>query len=121
MVTLASIVFSSYGDNEILCIRCLQIHLAPLPSTTTPIEEQLLSRGLADGISQRMLTTTLHNLERDGFLSREVFPEVPPRVEYELTGLVLSLLEPMQQLVQRIGGNWSSIKEARESFDRRAR
>ncbi len=40
---------------------------------------------MVDGISQRMLTTTLRNLERDGFLSREIFPEIPPRVEYELT------------------------------------
>jgi DNA-binding HxlR family transcriptional regulator len=64
---------------------------------------------------------SLYNLERDGFLSREVFPEVPPRVEYELTGQGLSLLEPMQQLVQWIGGNWNSIKKARESFDKRAR
>ena len=43
-----------------------------------------------DGISQRMLTTTLRQLERDGLLSREVFPEVPPRVEYELSELGLS-------------------------------
>ena len=76
---------------------------------------------MVDGISQRMLTTTLRNLERDGFLSREVFPEVPPRVEYELTRLGLSLLEPMQQLVQWIGSNWDSIKKARDSFDKRAR
>ena len=74
---------------------------------------------MVDGISQRMLTTTLRNLERDGFLSREVFPEVPPRVEYELTALGLSLLAPMQHLVQWIGGNWDSIKKAREHFDKR--
>ena len=73
-----------------------------------------------DGISQRMLTTTLRQLERDGLLSREVFPEVPPRVEYELTDLGLSLLEPMRNLVHWIGGNWHSIKEARVGFDSRA-
>jgi DNA-binding HxlR family transcriptional regulator len=72
---------------------------------------------LVDGISQRMLTTTLRNLERDGFLTREVFPEVPPRVEYELTALGLSLLSPMEHLVQWIGVNWAPIKEAGARFD----
>ncbi len=76
---------------------------------------------LVDGISQRMLTTTLRQLERDGLLSREVFPEVPPRVEYELTNLGLSLLEPMRNLVHWIGSNWDSIKKARVGFDNRAR
>jgi DNA-binding HxlR family transcriptional regulator len=72
-----------------------------------------------DGISQRMLTTTLRNLERDGLLTREVFAEVPPRVEYELTNLGSSLLRPMEYLVRWIGGNWPAIKQARESFDQR--
>jgi DNA-binding HxlR family transcriptional regulator len=76
---------------------------------------------MVDGISQRMLTTTLRNLERDGLLSREVFPEVPPRVEYELTTLGLTLLRPMQQLVDWIGNNWKSIKKTREHFDERSR
>ncbi len=76
---------------------------------------------MVDGISQRMLTTTLRQLERDGLVTREVFPEVPPRVEYELTDLGLSLLEPMQHLVQWIGGNWDSIKQARDRFDQRPR
>ncbi|WP_434381483.1 winged helix-turn-helix transcriptional regulator [Melittangium boletus] len=73
------------------------------------------------GISQRMLTTTLRDLERDGFVSREVFPEVPPRVEYELTPLGLGLMKPMQALVDWIGGNWGAIKEARARFDERTR
>ena len=72
-----------------------------------------------DGISQRMLTTTLRQLERDGLLSREVFPEVPPRVEYELTELGLSLLEPMRTLVHWIGSNWETIKKVRARFDSR--
>jgi DNA-binding HxlR family transcriptional regulator len=75
---------------------------------------------LIDGISQRMLTTTLRNLVRDGFIKRESFPEIPPRVEYELTPLGLSLLKPMEHLVQWIGINWPAIKEARENFDRGA-
>jgi DNA-binding HxlR family transcriptional regulator len=76
-------------------------------------------RKMVDGISQRMLTATLRNLERDGFVSREVFPEVPPRVEYELTALGMTLLGPMRELVDWIGANWSSIKQARELFDNR--
>jgi DNA-binding HxlR family transcriptional regulator len=70
-----------------------------------------------EGISQRMLTTTLRDLERDGFVSREVFPEVPPRVEYELTPLGQSLLQPMKHLVEWTVQNWRDIKKAREKFD----
>ena len=69
------------------------------------------------GISQRMLSTTLRTLERDGFITREIFPEVPPRVEYELTPLGKSLLEPMHLLVEWIGDHWPTIKKARERFD----
>jgi DNA-binding HxlR family transcriptional regulator len=76
---------------------------------------------LVTGISQRMLSTTLRGLERDGLVVREVFPEVPPRVEYELTARGLSLLEPLRGLVEWIGGNWESIKASREDFDKRLR
>ena len=76
---------------------------------------------MIDGISQRMLTATLRNLERNGFLTREVFPEVPPRVEYELTALGIGLLGPMQQLVDWIGIHWDSIKKARTDFEQVAR
>lgn len=72
---------------------------------------------MVDGISQRMLTTTLRNLERDGLLTRKIFPEVPPRVEYSLTPLGLSLLKPMEHLVQWIATNWPAIKTARQKFD----
>lgn len=71
------------------------------------------------GISQRMLTATLRNLERDGILKREMFAEVPPRVEYELTDLGTSILNPMREIVIWIEGNWSTIRTSREQFDNR--
>lgn len=71
---------------------------------------------MVDGISQRMLTTTLRDLERDGLVRREVFAEVPPRVEYELAPLGLGLLEPMEQLVRWIGANGPAIEAARSAF-----
>ena len=72
-------------------------------------------------ISQRVLTTTLRTLERDGFVSREVFAEVPPRVEYELTARGLDLLEPLELLVQWIALNWPAIQQSRKRFDELAR
>lgn len=71
------------------------------------------------GISQRMLSTTLKNLERDGLVIRELFPEVPPRVEYEITGLGKSLLRPTQGLVDWAKENWESVREAQAKFDAR--
>src|SRR5262245_55480540 len=55
-------------------------------------------RQALDGISQKMLTTTLRGLERDGFVTRTVFPTIPPRVEYELTELGRDLLKPVAAL-----------------------
>jgi DNA-binding HxlR family transcriptional regulator len=68
-------------------------------------------------ISQRMLTVTLRNLERDGLITREVFPEVPPRVEYELTNLGKSLLHPMEVLFDWVSGNWEAVKKSQSGFD----
>jgi DNA-binding HxlR family transcriptional regulator len=75
-----------------------------------------LLRGI-QGISQRMLTTTLRNLERDGAVKRHFFPEVPPRVEYELTPLGKSLLGPVQALMVWVEANWGEISAARATFD----
>ena len=70
-----------------------------------------------DGISQRMLTTTLRHLERDGLVTRDVFPEIPPRVEYELTKQGRSLLGPVEALVMWVQENWPSIEQARRDYD----
>lgn len=73
-----------------------------------------------DGISQRMLTLTLRGLERDGLITRTVFPEIPPRVEYELTRLGKTLLEPIQGLAEWAEKNRTSIQDARDKFDKKA-
>jgi DNA-binding HxlR family transcriptional regulator len=68
-------------------------------------------------ISQRMLTLTLRALERDGLVTRTVFPTVPPRVQYELTRLGRSLLEPVSQLGLWARKNRVAIQAARGRFD----
>jgi DNA-binding HxlR family transcriptional regulator len=74
-----------------------------------------------EGISQRMLTLTLRNLERDGLVRRTVFPEVPPRVDYELTRLGKTLLVPIQGLAEWAAEHRTSIQDARAAFDRDAK
>lgn len=66
------------------------------------------------GISQRMLTTTLRNLEQDGLVTRHYYPEIPPRVEYELTELGISLRAPIKSLFDWIQENWPAARKFRE-------
>ncbi|WP_205324586.1 helix-turn-helix domain-containing protein [Glycomyces sp. YM15] len=76
-------------------------------------------RAAVDGISGKVLTDTLRDLERDGLVARHVFAEVPPRVEYELTDLGRTLHGPLLAL-----GDWAEehieeVLEARERYDAR--
>lgn len=68
-------------------------------------------------ISKRMLTLTLRALERDGLLTRTVFPAVPPRVQYELTPLGRSLLKPVNELVLWARKNRPAMSDAQQRFD----
>jgi DNA-binding HxlR family transcriptional regulator len=68
-------------------------------------------------ISQRMLTLTVRALERDGLVTRTVFPTNPPRVDYELTDLGRSLLDPVSALGSWARHNRPAIQAARERFD----
>jgi DNA-binding HxlR family transcriptional regulator len=74
-------------------------------------------RRSVDGISQRMLTLTLRGLERDGLVTRTVYPTIPPRVDYELTGLGCSLLKTVRGLGEWAIANRDGILEARRRFD----
>src|SRR5215475_10168236 len=71
------------------------------------------------GISQRMLTLTLRALERDGLVTRTVFPTIPPRVDYELTDLGRGLAEPVKALGQWAFEHLPEIEGARTGFDAR--
>lgn len=77
-----------------------------------------LRRSIA-GISQRMLTTTLRALERDGIVRRTVHPVVPPRVDYELTPLGRTLLETTQALVAWTERHQDEVRRARVAYDGR--
>ena len=71
-------------------------------------------------VSQRMLTLTLRNLERDGLVSRTVTPSIPPRVDYELTELGKSLQKPICSLASWAMDNVETIHAAQARFDAQA-
>ncbi|ARJ04332.1 HxlR family transcriptional regulator [Cnuibacter physcomitrellae] len=77
---------------------------------------ELLTR--IEGISHRMLTQTLRCLQRDGMLTRTAYAEVPPRVEYALTPLGRTLLEPLAALIQWSNTHREEVAAHRDDFDR---
>jgi DNA-binding HxlR family transcriptional regulator len=77
-----------------------------------------LKRGI-EGISQRMLTVTLRGLERDGIVSRTMYPVIPPRVEYELTPLGRSLSDAVGALVAWADAHLAEVDLARAAYDAR--
>jgi DNA-binding HxlR family transcriptional regulator len=81
-----------------------------------PLRFNELRRSIG-GISQRMLTLTLRGLERDGLITRTVFPTIPPRVDYALTPLGRDLLNPVSALGAWAIRNQPKIARARERFD----
>src|SRR5271156_3275636 len=81
-----------------------------------PLRFNELRRSIG-GISQRMLTLTLRGLERDGLITRTVFPTIPPRVDYALTPLGRDLLTPVSALGAWAIRNQEKIARAREQFD----
>lgn len=88
--------------------------LFTLESTPT-IRFKELQRNIPD-ISQKMLTTTLKTLEADGLIIRKAYPEIPPRVEYELTSRGKSLLPLIDNLLSWASTNMDGITQSRETF-----
>ncbi|MEV6707898.1 winged helix-turn-helix transcriptional regulator [Micromonospora wenchangensis] len=88
-----------------------------LAASPGPVRFSELTRQV-EGISRRMLTLTLRNLERDGLLHRLVHPGVPPRVEYRATPMALELYEPLRALTAWADRHRTAISEARAAYDR---
>ncbi len=76
-------------------------------------------RRTINGISQKMLTQTLRGMERDGLVTRTVYPEVPPRVEYELTPLGQTLCAPMWAIICWSETHIDEITSAQSAYDSR--
>jgi DNA-binding HxlR family transcriptional regulator len=83
-----------------------------------PIRFTELERSI-DRISRRMLTLTLRNLERDGLLTRTVYPTVPPKVEYALTPIARELYESLLSLTAWADRHRVTITESRQAYDER--
>ena len=82
-----------------------------------PVRFTELERSI-DGISRRMLTLTLRNLERDGLLARTVYPTVPPKVEYTATPMARELYDSLTALTSWADRHRADIAAAREEYDR---
>jgi DNA-binding HxlR family transcriptional regulator len=78
-------------------------------------------RRAVDGISQKMLASTLRDLERDGLVKRKLYASVPPKVEYSLTPLGGSLVNKVEELCGWAEANVDQVLKAREEFDQRNR
>jgi DNA-binding HxlR family transcriptional regulator len=85
-----------------------------------PIRFTDLERAI-DGISRRMLTLTLRNLERDGLITRKVYATVPPKVEYELTAIAHELYESLVGLTDWATRHRATIAAARQGYDARTK
>ena len=83
-----------------------------------PVRFSALRKALP-GISQRMLTATLRTLERDGLVQRYYYPDIPPRVEYELTALGMEMLTALESYGSWMKTRWSAIQSARKSYDQK--
>jgi len=93
--------------------------LMMLKLSAGPMRFGELKRKVPD-ISQRMLTQTLRDLQRDGYVMRTVFPTQPPSVEYRLTDLGQSFMKPMVALAEWAEENHDRIRQSRAEFDRAA-
>ena len=89
-------------------------HLGAGPQRFTGLKRSI------DGVSQRMLTVTLRGLERDGIVSRTMYPVIPPRVEYALTPLGATLLDAVGALVSWADAHLAEVDAARAAYDARA-
>jgi DNA-binding HxlR family transcriptional regulator len=85
-----------------------------------PLRSGQLQRAI-EGVSPKVLTQTLRRMERDGLISRKIYPVVPPRVEYQLTEMGASLISPLRGLCHWAEAHVKERDQARQEFDARGR
>lgn len=107
-------VLARMGDKWTILVMSI---LALTPER--PLRFSEIKNGISK-ISQRMLTLTLRNLERDGLVKRHYYAEVPPRVEYELTPMGKTMLPALEGFTSWIRENWQEIERSRQQFDAEA-
>lgn len=105
-------------DNSFLSMRTGKWTLVVVAELRTGTRRFNELRRAMDGISQKTLSATLRELERDGFISRTAFATIPPRVDYALTDLGLELLELVDICRDFVMRNRLAVASARENFDR---
>lgn len=117
--TIEDAVFPDCPIRNILARLCDKWSLLVLYTLSKtgkePVRFKELQRGIPD-ISQKMLTVTLRTLEEDGYVTRTIYPEVPPRVEYALTERAGSLLPHINALIEWALENKDSIMADRKAF-----
>lgn len=109
MLPVHDVLAQISGKWTILVVR----HLSSGPKRFSEIKRHI------EGISQKMLTATLRDLEKDGFVSRTVTPTIPPRVDYELTEMGRELQEPLRVIGEWAHANRQRVEAARERFAQR--
>ncbi len=113
----ANIYCEACPSRQVLALVADKWTLLLMPALSrAPLRNSELMR-LVEGISQKMLTQTLRELERNGLVVRHDFGEVPPRVEYTLTPLGRSLAHAIRKLDDWAEGNFTEVVAARERFD----
>ncbi|HWI87372.1 MAG TPA: helix-turn-helix domain-containing protein [Sphingomonas sp.] len=126
-VTLAQCPAEPLGPQHIRC-RSITPILQRIGDKWSILIVMMLARGpqrfnelkrLVEGISQRMLTLNLRGLEREGLISRKIYPTIPPKVEYKLTDLGESLCAHVIALGHWAEENYDAIEAARQAFDAR--
>lgn len=116
--TLKEMVFQDCPIRNVLARICDKWSLLVIYTLHTHGEEPLrfnALRKLIPDISQKMLTSTLRTLEEDGYVSRKVYAEVPPRVEYTLTSRAISLIPIIDELIGWAFNNMAAILKDRAS------
>jgi DNA-binding HxlR family transcriptional regulator len=103
---------------ELLLIRPGKWNLVVIASLQSGALRFTALRAEIGGISQKVLSSTLRELERDGFVSRTHYPSIPPRVEYDLTELGQHLLDFVESWARFVRTHQVAVEAARQQFDR---